>query len=80
EWCVNGPAIGADGTVFMNAEDGVLYAIRPDGSLDRSLILSTGGGQSYTPLAIDGRGRVYAETGGILYVTGTPARVRAVRP
>lgn len=78
EWCVNGPVVGADGVVYMNAEDGILYAINPDGSLRRALLISSGGGQAYTPLAMDDQGRVYLETGGALYVAGTPPRRRAV--
>lgn len=79
EWCVSGPAIGADGAAYMNAEDGILYAINPNGSLRSMLLLSSGGGQSYTPLAIDDHGRVYAETGGVLYVAGAQPRRRVVR-
>ena len=26
EWCVNQPALDADGTAYLNGEDGVLYA------------------------------------------------------
>jgi hypothetical protein len=79
EWCVNGPAIDRDGIAYMNAEDGFLYSINPDGTLRQAISLTSAIGQAYTPVAIDDRGRVYAEKAGILFVVGTPLRQRAVR-
>ncbi|HEY8132008.1 MAG TPA: hypothetical protein VII12_08960 [Thermoanaerobaculia bacterium] len=79
EWCVNGPATDRDGVSYFNAEDGFLYAINPDGTLRQSISLTPAIGQAYTPLAIDDRGRVYAEKAGILFVVGTPLRHRSVR-
>ena len=79
EWCVNGPAIDRDGVAYMNAEDGFLYAINADGTLRQAISLTPAFGQAYTPLAIDDRGRVYAEKAGILFVVGTPLRHRSVR-
>jgi hypothetical protein len=79
EWCVNGPAIDRDGISYMNAEDGFLYSINPDGTLRQSIQLTEEVGQAYTPLAIDDRGRVYAEKAGILFVVGSEGRRRSVR-
>jgi len=79
EWCVNGPATDRDGIAYMNAEDGFLYSINPDGTLRQAISLTPAVGQAYTPLAIDDRGRVYSEKAGILFVVGTPLRQRAVR-
>ena len=79
EWCVNGPAIDRDGVAYMNAEDGFLYSINPDGTLRQAISLTPAIGQAYTPLAIDDRGRVYAEKAGVLFVVGTPLRQRSVR-
>jgi outer membrane protein assembly factor BamB len=79
EWCVNGPAIDRDGVAYMNAEDGSLYSINANGSLRQSIVLTPVVGQAYTPLAIDDRGRVYAEKAGILFVVGTPLRQRSVK-
>jgi hypothetical protein len=78
EWCVNGPAIDRDGVSYVNAEDGFLYAIGPDGKIRQSIMLTDALGQAYTPVAIDDSGRVYAEKAGMLFVTGTGRR-RAVR-
>ena len=79
EWCVNGPAIDRDGVSYVNAEDGFLYAIGPDGRIRESIKLTEALGQAYTPVAIDDKGRIYAEKAGILFVvTGGPRR-RAVR-
>lgn len=80
EWCVNAPAIDAQGTVYVNAEDGILYALGQGGVLLDHLSLAGPLGAAYTPLAVDAQGRVYAQTGGHLYaVGGTRQRKRAVR-
>jgi hypothetical protein len=80
EWCVNAPAIDVNGTVYANAEDGILYAIRQGGVLLDRTSLAGPLGAAYTPVAIDGQGRVYAQTGGHLFaVGGAWARKRAVR-
>jgi outer membrane protein assembly factor BamB len=79
EWCINGPAIDANGVSYANSEDGWVYAINPDGTLRSSLQLSDALGQAYTPLAIDDHGRIYAEKSGTLFVAGSPLRVRAVK-
>ena len=78
EWCVNGPAIDANGVSYVNSEDGYLYAINRDGTLRSSIRLTDALGQAYTPVAIDDRGRVYAEKAGTLFVVGQPVRDRAV--
>ena len=80
EWCVNAPAIDAQGTVYANAEDGILYAIAQGGILLDRFSLSAPIGAAYTSLAIDAQGRIYAQSGGHLFaVGGVPARKRAVR-
>ena len=80
EWCVNGPAIDDRGMIYMNSEDGFLYAFDSAGNLRETILLLTTGGQAYTPVAIDDSGRVYAEKDGRLFVVGgfSPRR-RAVR-
>src|SRR5712692_4328456 len=40
EWCVNSPAIDRNGIVYMNSEDGFVYAFNRDGSLRQTLQLS----------------------------------------
>jgi hypothetical protein len=80
EWCVNAATIDANGTVYANAEDGILYAIGQGGVLLEKITLAGPLGAAYTPLAIDGNGRVYAQTGGHLFaVGGSRPRKRAVR-
>ncbi|HEV7425682.1 MAG TPA: hypothetical protein VGQ46_04890 [Thermoanaerobaculia bacterium] len=80
EWCVNAAAIDANGTIFANAEDGILYAIGQGGVLLDRMALGGPLGAAYTPVAIDAQGRIYAQAGGHLYAVGGPyPRRRAVR-
>ncbi|HEY6842711.1 MAG TPA: hypothetical protein VI391_00970 [Thermoanaerobaculia bacterium] len=79
EWCINSPAIDANGSVYINSEDGSLYAFNADGSLRESVRLTDAIGQAYTPVVIDGAGRIYAEKAGTVFVVGSEPRVRAVR-
>ncbi|HXH37853.1 MAG TPA: hypothetical protein VNN08_04460 [Thermoanaerobaculia bacterium] len=80
EWCVNAPAIDMHGTVYVNAEDGIIYALGQGGVLLDRLALSGPLGAAYTPVAIDAQGRVYAQTGGHLFaVGGLFPRRRALR-
>jgi hypothetical protein len=80
EWCVNAAAIDANGTIYANAEDGILYAIGQGGVLLDRIVLAGPRGAAYTPLGIDAHGRVYAQTGGHLFaVGGSIPRRRAVR-
>ncbi|HSY51834.1 MAG TPA: hypothetical protein VLC46_23730 [Thermoanaerobaculia bacterium] len=80
EWCVNAPAIDRFGTVYVNAEDGIIYALAQGGGLIDRLPLGAPLGAAYTPVAVDAQGRVYAQTGGHLFVAGGVfPRRRAVR-
>jgi outer membrane protein assembly factor BamB len=79
EWCVNAPAIDRDGVIYMNAEDGFLYSLNRSGSLRSEIRLTPALGQTYTPLAIDDHGRIYAQKAGHLFVVGARPRHRAVR-
>ena len=73
EWCVNQPAVDADGVVYANAEDGYLYAIGPDGMLRQRIFLNTALGAAYTPLSIGNAGLIYSQNYGVLYVVGSRA-------
>jgi outer membrane protein assembly factor BamB len=70
EWCVNAPAVDRKGNVFVNSEDGNLYAIRSDGRLRDHLFLDTALGAAYTPLSIAGDGRILTQNNGHLFVVG----------
>jgi outer membrane protein assembly factor BamB len=70
EWCVNAPAVDRNGNVFVNSEDGNLYAIRPNGSLRDRLFLDAAIGAAYTPLSIAGDGRILTQNDGHLFVVG----------
>jgi outer membrane protein assembly factor BamB len=70
EWCINAPAVDRDGNVYVNSEDGYLYAIDRNGQLREQIFLDMAVGAAYTPLSIDGRGRVYTLNDGRLSVVG----------
>ena len=70
EWCVNAPAVDRHGNVFANSEDGGLYAIRSNGTLRDHLFLDLAIGAAYTPLSIDGEGRILTQNDGHLFVVG----------
>jgi len=70
EWCINAPAVDRNGTTYVLNEDGALYAIAPDGSIAKRTSLGAPLGAAYTPLSLDGSGRVYAQNGGHLFVLG----------
>jgi len=76
EWCVNAPAIDANGTVYVNSEDGNLYAISQGGVVASKIFLQLALGAGYTPVSIGPEGRVYAQNAGHLFVVGAGARRR----
>lgn len=75
EWCINMPAVDANGTVYSPAEDGNIYAI-PNGNSGvfttptARLFTTQALGAAYTPLSIDADGRIYAQNDGYLFVVG----------
>lgn len=70
EWCINAPAVGPDGTVYGNSEDGRVYAIRQGGTLIEQRFLLQSLGAAYTPISVDSSGRVYSMNGGVMTVVG----------
>jgi hypothetical protein len=70
EWCINAPAVDANGVVYAGAEDGVLYAIGQGGALREHRFLSMSIGAAYTPLALDAAGRLYTLNDGVMTVIG----------
>lgn len=80
EWCVNQPAVGADGVVYVNSEDGYLYAIARDGSLQEKIFLNLALGAAYTPLSIGGNGILYTQNAGHLFAVGRLPRILDAPP
>jgi outer membrane protein assembly factor BamB len=70
EWCINAPAVGPDGTVYGNSEDGRVYAIRQGGTQITQRFLLQSLGAAYTPIVVDSQGRVYSMNGGVMTVVG----------
>ena len=67
---MNAPAVGPDGTVYANSEDGRVYSIRQGGTQGRGAFLLQSLGAAYTPIAVDSKGRVYSMNGGVMTVVG----------
>lgn len=70
EWCINAIATDASGTVFVNSEDGGLYAIAQGGTQVGHRFLQLALGAAYTPLAIGDDGLIYTQNFGHLFVVG----------
>jgi outer membrane protein assembly factor BamB len=70
EWCINAPAIDANGNVYVTSEDGNLYVIGQGGVERSRFFLSQTTLAAYTPLALDRAGRIYAMNNGQLSVLG----------
>jgi outer membrane protein assembly factor BamB len=79
EWCVNSLAVDARGVVYVNSEDGNLYAINQGGTLRERIFLQLALGAAYTPLSLGTDGRVYTQNAGHLFVVGARGKIRAVR-
>ncbi len=71
EWCVNSPAVDANGVVYANSEDGNLYAIEQGGALKQNIFQNLAVGAAYTPASLGGDGKVYSQNDGVLFVVGT---------
>ena len=75
EWCINQPAIDADGVVYANAEDGRVYSL-PQGNVGdftvplASIFLEQAIGAAYTPLALAADGMLYTQNFGHLFAIG----------
>jgi outer membrane protein assembly factor BamB len=70
EWCVNSPAIDANGVVYANSEDGNMYAIGQGGTLLQNIFQQLALGAAYTPASIGGDGKIYSQNDGHLFVVG----------
>ncbi|HLY20606.1 MAG TPA: hypothetical protein VKR61_25440 [Bryobacteraceae bacterium] len=70
EWCVNSPAIDANGVVYANSEDGNMFAIGQGGKLVREIFQQLALGAAYTPASLGGDGKIYSQNDGHLFVAG----------
>jgi hypothetical protein len=70
EWCINAPAVGASGVVYVESEDGNVYEIQQGGTVRSSLFLQLAVGAAYTPISVDSAGRIYTENFGTMFVVG----------
>jgi hypothetical protein len=75
EWCINMPAVDANGVVYVNGEDGRLYAL-PQGNTGiftaplSSIFLNLALGAAYTPLSLGPSGIIYTQNNGHLFAVG----------
>jgi len=76
EWCVNAVAVDARGAVYINSEDGHLYALNQGGTLRERLFLQIALGAAYTPLSLGADGKIYTQNAGHLFVVGSNAPKR----
>ena len=74
EWCINQPAVDANGVAYANSEDGFLYAIGRGGVAVGRIFLNLAVGAAYTPLSLSSDGLIYAQNNGHLFVLGNPFR------
>ncbi len=80
EWCVNSLAVDRRGVVYVNSEDGHLYAIDQGGTVRERIFLQLALGAAYTPLSLGVDGRIYTQNAGRLFVVGLDTvKRRAVR-
>lgn len=79
EWCINMPAIDANGTVYVNSEDGNIYQLPQPTVIPPNKIITVPGGNlflnlaigaAYTPLSIGSDGKLYTQNDGHLFVVG----------
>jgi hypothetical protein len=70
EWCINAPAVDTAGITYGNSEDGNVYALLPDGGVRDKMFLKLALGAAYTPIVVDGSGRIYSLNGGELTAIG----------
>ena len=76
EWCVNALAVDARGVVYINSEDGHLYAVNQGGTLRDRIFLQLATGAAYTPLSLGADGKIYTQNAGHLFVVGSNAPKR----
>ena len=73
EWCINSAVVDpATGSIYAGNEDGVLYQWNlTTNTFTRSVTLTSGIGEAYTPTLIGPNGVVYAINNATLFAVGT---------
>jgi hypothetical protein len=79
EWCVNAPAVDANGVVYGNNEDGYLYAIQQGGTKVQRIFLDKTINAGYTPVSLGSDGTIYAENSGHLIAIGKVSAAGATK-
>jgi len=69
-FCVNAPAVDANGVVYADNENGNLYAVQQGGTVASSISIGGRVNAGYTPVSIGGDGLIYALNAGHLVVVG----------
>ena len=67
---MNSPRSTCRGTVYVNSEDGWLYAIAQGGAVRDKILQQASVGGAYTPASLGPDGKVYAKNSGHLFVIG----------
>jgi hypothetical protein len=70
EWCVNAPAVDANGTVYADSEDGNLFVIKQGGKVKGKVFLQQSVGAAYTPVSIGRDGKIYTLNDGDMFAVG----------
>jgi len=70
EWCVNAFVIDSNGVVYVNSEDGNLFAIFQGGTLKQKIFQQLALGAAYTPTSLGSDGKIYSQNAGRLFVVG----------
>ena len=70
EWCVNDPAVDANGVVYADDEDGYLYVIPQGASSTQKIFLEKSQDAGYTPVSLGPDGMAYALNAGHLVAVG----------
>jgi hypothetical protein len=75
EWCINAPAIDSSGVVYVDSEDGNVYALAQGESgtftvPSQKHFLKLALEAAYTPLSIGPDGKIYTQNDGHLFAVG----------
>ncbi len=69
-WGVNAPAVDKNGVIYVNSQDGNLYAVSQGGFLIGAIFQQQALPGTYVPASIGGDGRLYSLNAGQMFVLG----------